>query len=68
MYKPLPCPYIFSNNSVAAKILLDHGADVNSRTSDMQGSTPLMIAAGVGHDRTLKVLLEHPNVDVHAGV
>ena len=53
---------------MAAKILLDHGADVNSRASDMQGSTPLMIAAGVGHDRTLKVLLEHPNVDVHAGV
>jgi len=49
------------------RVLLDHGADVNARSSDIR--TPLMIAAGhPGNASTVKLLLErhaNPNPNPH---
>jgi ankyrin repeat protein len=50
-----------------ARTLIDHGADVNARSSDMR--TPLMIAARrFGNSALVKLLLEHganPNPNAH---
>ena len=37
-------------------MLLDEGAEVNSR--DRGGKTPLLLAAGKGHDTTVNILLD----------
>jgi len=47
-------------------VLLDAGVDVNCR--DAMETTPLMIAAAVGHYRILRSLANHPQVDLHAQV
>ena len=39
-----------------AEILLDHGADADSRTSD--GTTPLIVAAAAGRDEMAAFLLD----------
>lgn len=49
-----------------ARILLDAGADVNSR--DSRGVTALSIAAAVGHQDIMKVLAFYPGVDVNVQV
>ena len=52
------------NNDVAsAKQLLLHGADVNACTRG--GSTALCRAAQGGNAEVLKVLLDHPNVEIN---
>lgn len=52
------------NNDVAsAKQLLLHGADVNACTRG--GSTALCRAAQSGNAEVLKVILEHPNVEIN---
>jgi len=55
-----------SNQEKAAEVLLDAGVDVNCR--DAMQTTPLMIAAAVGHYRVLRILANHPQVDLHAQV
>ena len=48
------------------RVLLDHGADVNARSSDMR--TPLMIAARPGNSAVVKLLLDkgaNPNPNPH---
>ena len=52
------------NNDVAsAKELLLHGADVNASTRG--GSTALCRAAQAGHAQVMKLLLEHPNIEIN---
>jgi hypothetical protein len=46
-----------SNNRTATKILLSHGADVDSLNDDRK--TPLHIAAEEGHSEIVSVLLDH---------
>ena len=55
-----------SNQEQATEVLLDAGADVNCR--DIMENTSLMIAAAVGHYRVLRILANHPQVDLHAQV
>ena len=43
---------------------MDAGADVNAKTVD--GSTPAMCAASYGNNRSLKVLLKSPHLDLAA--
>ena len=47
-------------------LLLDHGADVNSK--DTNERTALMVAAALGHDAITTVLLAHPLLNIQAGV
>ena len=55
-----------SNNAAVAKLLVDGGADVNIRDDD--GVAPLAVATACGHMDVLKVLLDHPNIDVDTQV
>ena len=49
-----------------AKLLVDGGADVNVR--DDSGVAPLAVAVACGHTDVLKVLLDHPDIDVDTQV
>ena len=48
-----------------AELLLTHGADVNAKEEEMNGQTPLHIAAGSGNNDVAEVLLAH-GADVNA--
>ena len=54
------------NFAVAARLLLEHGADINSK--DARENTAAMAAGALGHYEVLRVLLEHRLLNVHAGV
>ena len=47
-------------------MLLDAGADVNCR--DGVENTAIMVAAAVGHNEVLRILANHPQVDLNAQV
>ena len=47
-------------------LLLEHGADVNSK--DTNERTALMVAAALGHDVIITVILAHPLLNIQAGV
>jgi hypothetical protein len=55
----------YSNFAVAARLLLEHGADINSK--DARENTAAMAAGALGHYEVLRVLLEHRLLNVHAG-
>ena len=60
------CNLSSSDEDEAAKLLIDHGAKVNSTNDD--GETPLIIAAGNGHHSVLRVLTNHPQTKLHEQV
>lgn len=47
-------------------LLLERGADPNARLAAPYGSTPLMIAAAMGREDSVRHLLAHPETDVNA--
>ena len=58
------CPY--SDEDEATTILIDAGADVNSKNS--KGASPLIIAAVKGHYSVLRKPANHPNIKLHEQV
>jgi len=62
-------PLVFvpaSDEDDAAKLLIDAGASVNSK--NLRGATPLIIAAVKGHYSVLRILANHPNIQLHEQV
>ena len=55
-----------SDEDEAAKLLMDAGANVNSR--NQKGATPLIIAAVKGHYSVLRLLASHPSILLHEQV
>jgi len=56
----------FNEDTSATKLLIDHGANINSKMN--RGDTALMIAAHQGHLNTVRLLLEsgaNPSVEVN---
>ena len=51
----------------AAAVLLDAGADMNTR-NHKRNITPVMIAGAVGHFSLLKLMASHPSADVNVQV
>lgn len=51
-----------SDEDVAAKILIDAGANLNAKNH--KGATPMIIAAVKGHVSVLKLLANHPNIQM----
>lgn len=49
------------------KLLLRHGAEINSRTGSKLGISPLMLAAMNGHTEAVHLLLEHGS-DINAHI
>jgi len=49
------------------KLLLSHGAEINSRTGSKLGISPLMLAAMNGHTNAVKLLLDMGS-DINAQV
>ena len=49
------------------KILLAHGAEINSRTGSKLGISPLMLASMNGHTATVKLLLDM-GADINAQI
>ena len=49
------------------KLLLNHGAEINSRTGSKLGISPLMLAAMNGHTNAVKLLLDMGS-DINAQV
>ena len=60
------CDVRCSDEDEAAKMLLDHGAKINS--TNKKGATPLIIAAVKGHYSVLRVLANHRQVKLHEQV
>lgn len=55
-----------SNNGTAAKLLIDAGANVNAR--DAKRTTPLSLAAALGHHSVMNALLDSEDTDVNCQV
>lgn len=55
-----------SNFAEAARLILEYGADINSK--DGRENTATMAAGALGHYEVLEVLLEHHLLNLHAGV
>ncbi|CAI8023106.1 E3 ubiquitin-protein ligase mib1 [Geodia barretti] len=55
----------YSNSGTAMSLLLEAGADVNSKGGGE--NTALMVAAALGHTSALSVLLAYPLLNIHAG-
>ncbi|XP_064385276.1 E3 ubiquitin-protein ligase mind-bomb-like isoform X1 [Halichondria panicea] len=53
----------YSDEDEATTILIDAGADVNSKNS--KGASPLIIAAVKGHYSVLRKPANHPNIKLH---
>ena len=47
-------------------LILEHGADVNSKGGNE--TTALMVAATLGHNTVLSIMLAHPLLNIQAGV
>lgn len=59
----IACTFHFcSNNAKHAQLLLNAGANVNSRNG--RGVTSLGLATITGHYEVMKVLLLHPEIDI----
>ena len=58
---------LYSNATQAAALLLEAGADVNSR-NNKRGITPIMIAGAVGHFELLELMATHHSADVNVQV
>ena len=56
----------FSDEDEVAKLLLDRGAKIN--TLNGKGATPLIIAAVKGHYSVLRILANHPSIQLHEQV
>ena len=54
---------VSSNSGIAAKLLIDAGANVNAK--DANGTTPLSLAAALGHCSVVSALLESRNTDIN---
>ena len=54
------------DNPVAAKLLIEAGADVNVK--EFRGVTPIMMAAALGHAETLEAILASPVANVNVQV
>ena len=61
----VPCHHC-SNSGKAMSLLLEARADVNSKGGGE--NTALMVAAALGHNSALSVLLAYPLLNIHAGV
>ena len=59
-------PLHFSNQEQATEVLLDAGADVNCR--DGVENTAIMVAGALGHYEVLRILANHPQIDLNAQV
>jgi ankyrin repeat protein len=55
-----------SNDGAAAKLLVDAGANTNAR--DANGTTPLSLAAALGHYSVVNALLESRDTDINSQV
>lgn len=61
------CIAVAYGQSELVKAMLDHGADPNLRARrNMGGYPPLVLAAKLGHELTVQLLLEHPDTQVDA--
>ena len=56
----------YSNFAEGARLLLEHGAEINSK--DGRENTAAMAAGALGHFEILEVLLGHRLLNIHAGV
>ena len=56
----------YSNFAEGARLLLEHGAESNSK--DGRENTAAMAAGALGHFEILEVLLGHRLLNIHAGV
>ena len=57
---------VHSDEDETAKLLIDSGANVNSKNG--KGATPLIIAAVKGHYSVLRILTNHPDIKLHEQV
>ena len=55
-----------SNCGKVMSLILEHGADVNSKGGNE--TTALMVAATLGHNTVLSIMLAHPLLNIQAGV
>ena len=54
---------ISSGSTEATEVLVGAGADVNAK--GYNGNTPLILAANGGHTNIARLLLGHPNINIH---
>ena len=54
---------ISSGSTEATEVLVGAGADVNAK--GYNGNTPLILAANGGHTSIARLLLGHPNINIH---
>lgn len=64
--EPLLCLAAAWKRSEMVQLLLDHGWNVNDE--DAEELTPLLLAAKEGYSSVVQVLLNHPQINLHAQI
>lgn len=63
-YTPLHYACLVNNSQAVSQLLAAQGIEVNTRSNSGSASTPIMSSAARCHSEAVRIMLDHPQVDI----